>query len=406
MAPAPVLSRTERRERAVADALRTLIRDLYLERFGVAPERLDGIDLALTARICPADGWALTFDPPLSEQVSGHIEEAQAAHAVYRPGRVWCFRCESAECDHAAPPSAVSVFRAYTSTGQPEWQDLHQAFIAAQDTRVDRLFADAPELVALVQSGRELRHEQLSSFGRSSKTYSILGQVVAGYFQLPRRAAGRDESRRLAVTFQVVETRGRGGRLEVRLNTIAGVSAGIELDDLFAEAWEPWALRARELAARALAALSERAEAARQAARTEEFQSAMRRVPTVLRRLAEFLERGQRQGRRRTRHVEDRRQEDRRPVHKALDDARAAAAGALYADEKTGTLVVCGPQSRAHVFNVEGRHVTSFVLGPGAVDFRLRTRRWRQATPEEAAALKTRIRGSGASEQSTASGAP
>lgn len=376
----------------MADALRTLIRDLYVDRFGEAPERLGGINLALAARIRPADGWALAFDPPLSAQVMGRLEEAQAAHAVYRPGRVWCFRCESAECDHAAPPSPVAVFRAYTSTGLPEWQELHQAFIAAQDPRVDRLFANAPEVVALVQSGRELRHEQLSSFGRSSKTYSILGQVVAGYFRLPRRVAGRDESRRLAVTFQVVETRGPGGRLEVRLNTIAGVPVGVDLDDLFAEAWEPWALRARELAVRALAALSQRAQAAREAARSEEFQAAMRRVPTVLRRLAEFLERGHRQGRRRTRHVEDRRQQDQRPVHKAMDDAREAPAEAVYADEKAGTLVICGPQSRAHVFNVEGRHVTSFVLGPGAVDFRLRTRRWRQATPEEAAALKERVR--------------
>ena len=389
--PRPVLSRAARRERAVADALRTLIRDLYGDRFGGAPERLGEIELAIAARIRPADGWALTFTPPLAEQVGGRLEEAQAAQAVYRPGRVWCFRCESAECPHAMPPSPVAVFRAYTATGQPEWQDLHQAFIAAQDSRVDRLFAETPDVVALVQSGRDLRHEQLSSFGRSSKTYSILGQVVAGYFRLPRRAAGRDESRRLAVTFQVVETRGAGGRLEVRLNALAGALAGVDLDDLFAEGWEPWALRARDLAARSLAALSARAQAARATARAEEFQSVMRRVPTVLRRLAEFLERGQRQGRWRTQHVEERRQHDRRPVHKALDDAREAPPGAVYADEKTGTLVICGPQNRAHVFSVEGRHVTSFVLGPGAVDFRVRTRRWRQATPEEAGALKERV---------------
>jgi hypothetical protein len=387
----PSRSQAERRERAVADALRTLIRDLHLDRFGAAPERMGTIDLALRARVTPGENWALSFDPPLAEQVGRQIEEVQAAHSVYRPGRVWCFRCESAECGHAAPPSAVSVFKAYTATGLPEWQDLHQAFIAAQDPRVDRLFASAPETLALVQLGHALRQDQLSSFGRSSKTYAILGQVVAGYFQLPRRLAGRDETRRLAITFQVVETRGRAGGLELRLNTLAGVPAGVDLDDLFAEEWESWAFRARELAARVLAAMTERAEAARRTRRAEELQAVMRRVPTVLRRLAEFLDRGHRQGRRRTLHVEDRRRHDGRPVHKALDDARTAAAEAVYVDERSGTLVVCGAQGRAHVFNPEGRHVTSFVLGPGDFDLRLRTRRWRRATPEESAGLRQKL---------------
>jgi hypothetical protein len=375
----------------VADALRTLIRDLHLDRFGEAPERVGGIDLTLRARVTPGENWALAFDPPLADQVGRQIEEVQAAHSVYQPGQVWCFRCESAECAHAAPPSAVSVFKAYTATGLPEWQDLHQAFIAAQDPRVDRLFADTPDTLALVQLGHALRQDQLSSFGRSSKTYAILGQVVAGYFQMPRRAAGRDGTGRLAMTFQVVEMRGRTGGLELRLNTLAGVPAGVRLDDLFAEEWESWAFRARELATRALAAMSERAEAARQGRRSEELQGVMRRVPSVLRRLAEFLERGHRQGRRRTRHVEERRQHDGRPVHKALDDARAAVADSVYVDEKSGTLVVCGAQARAHVFNPAGRHVTSFVLGPGDLELRLRTRRWRRATPEEATGLRQKL---------------
>lgn len=375
----------------MSDALRTLIRDLNLDRFGAAPGRLEAMDLTLKARVHPDQAWALTFDPPLADQVGRQLEEAQAAQSVYRPGRAWCFRCESVDCDHARPPSAVSVFKAYSATGHPEWQDLHQAFIAAQDERVDRLFADSPDVITRVQLGHELRQNQLSSFGRASKTYSILGQVVAGYFQLPRRNAGRDETRRLAMTFQVVETRGRTGGLELRLNTLAAVPEGTDLDDLFASEWESWAFRARELAVRALETMTGRAEAARRAKRTDELQTVMRRVPVVLRRLAEFLERGHRQGRRRTRHVEDRRHQEGRPVHKAVDDARVAPAEAVYADEKTGTLVVCGAQNRAHVFSPEGRHVTSFVLGPGAIDFRLRTRRWRRATPEEARDLKGRM---------------
>jgi hypothetical protein len=106
--------------------------------------------------------------------------------------------------------------------------------------------------------------------------------------------------------------------------------------------------------------------------------------------LSEWLERGQRQARRRTHHVEERRSE-RRPVHKALEDVAAATSETMFYDEKTGALIVCGDQGRAHAFSADGRHITSFVLGPGSLNFRLRTRRWRPVTPEEAAECGRRI---------------
>jgi hypothetical protein len=214
--------------------------------------------------------------------------------------------------------------------------------------------------------------------------------VVAGHFILPRPAKPSDVTGRLAMTFQVVETRDARGRISVRLNTLAGLGAGCELDDLLASEWEPWVNRARELALHAIEGIERRVRIARESGQHEDVQAAMRRVPAVLRRLAEFLERGHRQGRRRTRHVEVRRQEN-RPVHKAWEDVRDAPPTAFFHDEKTQAVVVCGAQGRAHVFNQEGRHVTSFVLTPDAIDFRLRTQRWRRAKPEEAAAIKQRI---------------
>jgi len=66
------------------------------------------------------------------------------------------------------------VFSGYNSFGIPEWQEFVQALVDARDPRVDQLYADPPALLALVQTGRELRNRQLSSFGRASKTYSIL----------------------------------------------------------------------------------------------------------------------------------------------------------------------------------------------------------------------------------------
>jgi hypothetical protein len=386
--PPSRLSRTERREKAVADALRTLIRDLHLERFGILPPGQADFPLQIDLSVCPGDNWALNFKPALADQVGRQLEDACAQHGVFCPGRVFCFRCESSGCDHAAPPSALSVFKGYAETGLPEWQDLHQVFVETRDERVGRLFGGPREVLARVQLGHGLRERQLSSFGRSSKTYALLGQVVAGYFLLPPMK-GADPARRLAMTFQVVEIRGAGGRIGLKLNTLARLEA--DLDELLASDWEPWVYRARELAVHAIETIERRVQAARETGRTEDAQAALRRVPSVLKRLAEFLERGHRQDRRRTHHAEVRRQEN-RPVHKALEDARDALPEAVFHDDKTGAMVICGSQGRAHVFNEKGRHVTSFTLTPDAVEFRMRTRRWRRATLEEAATLGELIR--------------
>lgn len=384
------LSRAERRSKAVADALRTLIRDVQMDQFGVAGmPAADDIDVHLRVRVKPSDNWALEFDPPLPDQVIRQLQDAGATREAYRAGHCHCFRCGSSTCEHSVPPGSLSVFKGYSATGTPEWTDLHQVFLEARDERVDRLFAGRPDVLAMVQLGHGLRQAQLSSFGRSSKTYSILGQVAVGYLLLPHHRGDVSAERRLALTFQAIETRGRDGAIQVRLNTLAGRLTAEAFDELLASDWEPWVYRARELAARALEAIERRAVSARAGNRPDDVQAAMRRVPVVLRRLAEFLERGHRQGQRRTRHAEDRREEN-RPVHKALEDAREATAEALYHDEKTQTWVVFGPQGRTHVFNDEGRHVTSLFLKPEAVEFRLRTRRWRRVTPEEAAAFKQR----------------
>ncbi len=60
-------------------------------------------------------------------------------------------------------------------------------------------------------------------------------------------------------------------------------------------------------------------------------------------------------------------------------------------DEKSGALIACGEQGRAHVFNNEGRHVTSFVIRQDAIQFRVRNQRWRPASPDEVRQLKSRV---------------
>jgi hypothetical protein len=347
--------------------------------------------LALRVKVKAGEPWEIVFDPPLGLQIAAQVEDATATRAMYRPGRVFCFRCDLSTCEHAAPLSPLSVFAGYAPNGLPVWTEFAQALIEARDPRVDRLFEPGGAVLALVQFGRDLRQRQLGSFGRASKTYSILGQVIAGYFTPDGADPPQSgEPRRLAVTLQIVEGRGERGEMELHLNVLGGASDGKDLAERLAGGWQPGLRRARDTTAREVEEMEDRARGAHARGDIEGMEANLRRVPGVLRRLADSLERAARQGARRTHHAEHRRREQ-RPVHKALEDARNADPGMLYHDEKTDAIVVCAPQGRAHVFAGDGRHVTSFVLRPGSVEFRLRTERWRRVTPEEARAFQSRM---------------
>lgn len=390
--PAPEerrVERSRRRERAVTDALRTLVRDHAMERFGARREWNHPVNLALNVRIDPSDAWTLDFDPPFDTQIERLLTDAEAAWGVLVPGRVYCFRCATASCAHALPPAPGMVFRGYGSTGVPEWYEFIQALIEAKDERVDLLYAKPPRALCLVQSGHDLRSKQLSSFGRASHSYAILGQVVAGIFSLPAAVAG-GRAGATAITVQAVETRGPRGQVQVKINAIAGGITPDMWTELLSSDWQPALGRALDEARIGMEGIERRLRIASEAGRSGSGLSAIfRDVPRFLRRLARTVEQGRRQETRRTNHAQDRRSE--RPVHKALDDAGKAANDALFLDEKTAGRIVCGPSGRTHVFNADGRHVTTFILPPSGLDFRLRTQRWRRLSAEEVTAFRARL---------------
>jgi hypothetical protein len=381
-------TRSHRREQAACDALRALLRDHYFQHFGAEAPAEGELKVELSLRVRPQDAWATSFEPAFIEQIQGQIEDAQAGWDVYQRGRVFCFRCRSSQCPHSAPPGPLEVFKGYSSTGIPEWWELVQPFLEARCERVDQLYGDPPAVLALMQYGHDLKLKQLSSFGRASKTYAILGQVIAGYFLRPaaRRAEARAD-RRLAVTFQAVEIRGRAGEVGIRLNPIAGGLSPEDWDELLVSDWRPSLSRACEGAFRTAEDIERRVCEARDAGSADELRQQLRRVPQMLAGLARTLEQGDRQSARRTRHAEQHRRPQ-RPVHKAVEDALAAGEGRLFYDEKKDTWIACGKQGRAHVFSAEGRHVTSFVLPPGGAEFRLRTHRWRALQKEETARFR------------------
>ena len=373
--------RHARRERAAADVLHGLIRDLCFQRFGVAPTDNRPLHLSLRVDVDPAADWAVSFEPPLLEQLEPQLADARAVANAFRTGHVHCFRCASSDCAHSRPPSEQMVFAGYSSTGVPEWKSLTQVLLDAKDENVDRLYAHPPRAVTRVQTGKDLKTRQLASFGKASRTYAILGQVVSGYYFL----RPRDGARKLpvAVTFQVVEARDADAGTVLRLNCIP---AGLSLEE-----WEDAVLSerlaflrdARAHAAGTIETMERQVRAARREnADAAGLRAIYRRVPRVLDALGRDLNRGGRRRARRTRHAEDRREA--RPVHKAIDDARAAAPRAVLYDLKRETWIVCGRAGRTHAFAADGRHVTSFVLPAGGTEFRVRTGRWRRTSEEEA----------------------
>lgn len=386
-------SRWIRRERAAADALRGFIRDLYESQFGAVAPASGEVTLDLRMKLDPANAWAAQFESSLAEQVLPQLQLAHSRAGIFHEGRVYCFKCESSECAHSVPPDPLAVFAGYDPMGLAEWKELAQVLVEARDPRVEDLFGKPPRPVARVQFGRDVKERQLSTFGRSSRTYSILGQVCAGYFE----TRGPDVPDRFALTAQVVEICGTNGRAEIRFNWMAGGMDARALSAWCVEREATSVARARDLLRSQVERLHREADVA---ATPERRRQVLRRIPHLLEDFAGSLRRGRRQEERRTHHVEHRRTEDQRPVHKALEDAAGAPANLWFRDKKPDTLVVCGPQGRAHVFNLNGQHVTSFVLPPGGMDQRVRRGRWTPAAAEDRTRLLEAFRAPGISEPS------
>jgi hypothetical protein len=385
--PSPGAVRRERRQTAALDALRALIRDGYHDRFGKAAPNAEACDLQLSLTAQPGEDWQVTFTPPLEEQLALQLEGIQASRGKYMPGCVYCFRCNSSCCAHAVPSTSLQVFAGYSETGCPEWEDFAQTLIAARDERVDHLFRKPPGLVTRITRGKDLQHRQMTSFGRASKTYSILGQVSVGYLVLDDINTREGTGAKTALTFQVAETRSDDGSFRLVLNSLMALPAGATLDELYATGWNPWLRRAQQLAKREVEALEENVLVARAKRDTAAMRKALSGVPGILRKLAGSINSGYRQSKRRTKHAEQRRKAN-RPVHMAVSDTAKAGTDDLFEDVKTSAVIARGPHGRCHVFSTDGKHITSFVIKPDSVSFRLRTNRWRPLPEEEGVAFK------------------
>ncbi len=375
-------AREARREQAAADVLRAYVRDLVLAACSTDELPSEPFGVSLMFEVDPGDAFALTFSPgSLRDQVMAQVEDRTARLGAFVPGHIYCYRCHSSQCEHSRPASPGLVFEGYGTTGVPQWKEFGQVLLDLREERVHQLYARPPAVVARVMTGKALKTDQLHSFGRASKTYSLLGQVVAGYFLLPDEDGSKAE--RVAMTFQFVETRRRRGVPALHVNLLAALPDGADLAGLFADGWVPWVDRAYRVAARAITRMQQQL-AERDGSSSQSAGAILGRIPRIMAQLAASLDRGYRQSERRTPHAEQRRRQ--RPVQSAVEDTNVAAPDQILHDIRTGRIVIQGRHGRFHVFTPDAKHLTTFRGGPDTVDFRIRTERWRPTTEEERAA--------------------
>jgi len=344
------------------------------------------LDLTISLRLDPAKDWhPVAPHTPLLRQVQDALEERAAALDAFQYGRVYCYRSRSAWCPEAVPPRPSAVFAGYSSTGVPVWQDLHQYLLDNEDTRVDALFATPPRVLSRHTLGRALKHAMLPECGKTSRSYNVLGQVVAGYFPAPASDDPRDT---MAVTVQIVECRGLHGMFRLELNIIGVAPDGVAASTLYDYGALPVLERACRPVERELKRIEALVQQLPREAPPAERSRLLGGIPALLTRLAGLLEQDAVQAVRRTRHAVQRRA-DARPVQCAAEDLRSAPDERILWDDVHHTFIVRGPRARVHVFSADARHVTSFNLRLDQLQRRLRTRMWRPATPDETARFRS-----------------
>ena len=377
-----------RRER-IREALRLLVEEIRhtIERHPsghLLSGRDERVELRLSLPTALRDGGLDQAADGAEESIQAAIQRIVTRKTILQPGRVFCLRCQQSGCEHAAPPDPRAVFAGYGPTGTPRFLDFAQWLIEHRDPRIDQLYQPGAPLLARTVLEQELCRELLPPFRDREGGYRVHGQVTAGWYWVPD-PSGSDQA--LAMTFQVVSTRPRGGRRELELNVLGVGPQGEALERLYERLGRiPWSQPVRW--AHSVLRQIEGALQSRQRRAPLSFQ---RRIEGLLAGLARRLEQGQRAQQRRTHHAEQHHLEGERPTRMALADLTRAQADDFLFDARRQTVIVLGERGRAHAFNLNGKLVTSVRYGAGAIEKRRKFGLWRPASASEISALKTNI---------------
>jgi hypothetical protein len=347
--------------------------------------RAERVDVRLAVPTALREGTLERAGRAAEESVQEAIQGLVAHGARFQPGRVFCLRCQSAACEHSAPAGNRQVFAGYGSTGVPRFVDLGQWLLERRDPRVDLLYREPPQLLATVTPGAELTSELLPVFLQHESGYRLHGQVAAGWYPAPDPTNGHRHP--LAVSFQVISSRARGGRRRFGLNVIGVGPGGAPLEHLYDRLGEiPWSGSVR-WAQTVLGSIEHQLERAPRTPPNVVDQ----RIEGLVTALARRLEKGWRGDDRRTQHAKARHREGDRPTRMALADLARARPEDLLFDTRRETLVVVGDHGRAHVFNREGKLVTSIRYNPAVIEKRRQNGMWRPAAQEEVEGVRSAV---------------
>ncbi len=375
-------SRTEGIERAIARTARDACQDL----FGSTTRGAIPFTFEIRGSIDPAGAWRVEAHPSLEEQIREAVREMASRVEAFQAGHVYCYRCESPSCAHGFPPAPTSVFLGYSSTGLPVWGELSQVLLERKHPHLERLYGDSSGgLLAVYLDGETLKKRQLNVFGRQSKTYDILGQVVVGYLHLRPPASGGRARERAALTLQAVEYRALDGSPRISMNVLGRLSDGSPAVEALQGAYQA---RISDLITGARLHLDHLLPTPRSRAggRPKGGPDPAPAAAAILKALTRKLEKIGRQWARRTAHAE-RRRVNNRPTSTALEDVLHVPLAEILWDKEERTFVVPVRRGRVHVFSSQGRHVTSLVLSPEAVRARRRKGRWIPLTRDQQASF-------------------
>lgn len=349
----------------------------------------DRLELTLSLPAAARNGRLAEAGEQLEAELARAIDGALAHRAAFRPGRVFCLRCGGADCEHAAPGDSRQVFAGYGKTGLPRFTDFGQLLLERGDPRVDRLYAGNPALLAHTLRAGELTGELLAAYRDSDAGYRLHGQVAAGWYRVPDPATGRPAV--VAVSLQVVSTRPAGGGRRFGLNVLGTAPGGEPIEHLHDRLGEiPWQETVR-WAQTALDGIARKTGRGRRQAETP----LQRRLDGLLDGIARRLEKSRRARDRRTLHAQERHAGGDRPTAMALADLARAADDRLLVDTRRKTLVVLGARGRAHLFNRDGKLVTSVRYNPASIERRKQRRLWRPARRDEIETLRLQVKTGG-----------
>ncbi len=379
-----------KRGKELEQALAAYIQDRFHALFGQGNLESTEMRFTLTGRMrITENGLQTDWPESLAGQVQLFLKELAARSDVYQPGRVYCYLCESSACEHANPPGLRSVFMGYYGNGKPRWRDFLQTMLEI-DSEVARDLCENARLAAHYFRGRELKRYLLRGFGKASKTYDILSQVILGYLSFRRSDSGTVQ---LAVTLQAIESRKPDGAFRLTLNILANPAF---CDEAYPMPSEHIPVLLEKMATskyhreyrvirhtqKRFREIERRINNAPPDARTGIKRTLMAEIPKIMMNIVHTVHHLDRQSLRRTGHADARRTEN-RPVPAAISDLEKATPGKCYWDIRRKTFAVLGKKQRVHIFTATGVHVTSLKLTTEQIQQRTARKRWRPATPEE-----------------------